>query len=135
MRHVTMDKAEFREIVEKNKEEHEQEFHEACAAFYETLKEKLSEVFAAVEAGKMNYREAMDQLYFGMDCPQGYCDQYQEVLDQLEHEVGETVTLDANEFKMYVKDEWHWKQAFAASYHSSTGGSIEISKSRNSSRL
>lgn len=127
MRQVTMDKKDFQEIVEKNKKEHEDEFHEASQAFYKKCSAELIRIAADVREGTMNYATAQ-QLIGQMDCPRGYCDQYEEVLDQLEHEIGESVTLNAEEFRQYVKDEWYWKEGFAASYHASTGSSIQISK-------
>lgn len=134
MRQITMDKYEFRKIVETNKAEHEQEFHEACSAFYKKFNEALRTVSACVVDMTSNYAEAMSALN-RLNCPQGYCDQYQEILDQLEYEVGERITLSAEEFSQYVKDEWHWKQAFASSFHANTGESIQISKSRHISSL
>lgn len=127
MKQVTIDKGNFRKIVEENKADHEKEFHEASAAFYENFNEQLRIVSDCVADQTANYAEAMKSLN-GLNCPQGYCDQYQEVLDQLEYEVGETITLSAEEFAQYVKDEWHWKHAFAASYHVNTGKTVEISK-------
>lgn len=125
MHQVTIDKEKFRKIVQQNKSKHEQLFHEASAAFYERVNKELKAITECVESHEMNFThviEAINQLQ--RNHPMGHCDEYQQVLDMLDHEEGDKIPLTRSEFEQYVKDEWNWKGGFIASYTANTGKSI-----------
>jgi hypothetical protein len=125
MNTITVDKKKFRAAVEANKAEHEKLFHEASVAFYKRLHEKLEEWEQKLGRREMNFHDLVLSInHIQLDHPRGHCDEYQQALDMLEWEQGDSVSLEPHEFKQLVKDEWGWKGQFAASFTSNTGRQI-----------
>lgn len=123
MRTVTLDKEEFQDVVVANKKKHEKLFHEASSAFYHKLTDILTDIEHKIARKEMNYAEMTDIIY-DLDCPRGYCDRYQQILDMVAMETKDYVVLDAADFRRYVKDEWEWTSGFTASYTQATGKAI-----------
>jgi hypothetical protein len=54
----------------------------------------------------------LDKIKVDFSHPQSYASQYQQVIDMLEFSVDETINLDSQAFRAYIKDEWSWKGSF-----------------------
>jgi hypothetical protein len=65
---------------------------------------------ALVQANDPSSR--LDKIKVDFSHPQSYASQYQQVIDMLEYSVDETINLDSQAFRAYVKDEWAWKGSF-----------------------
>lgn len=124
MQTVTIDKQKFHHILQDNRAAHIAAFEEATQAFYKALNEELGFITEAVKEQSMNFQAVFSKIT-RMDCPAGHCDDYDRVIDELQHEVGDTVTLTSEEFQQYVKDNWRWKESFRTSYVSNTGKSLQ----------
>lgn len=125
MNTITVDKEKFRDTVATNKAKHEELFHEASAAFYIKLHEKIEKWENKLGRKEMNFTDFIKAVNtIQRDHPQGHCDEYQQILDQLEWEQGTTVQLAPHEFNQFVKDEWQWAGAFNTSYTNLTGKTI-----------
>lgn len=109
MNKVTVKKADLREIVQKNRDDHHAIWVEAKAkhreAFIAELKKSLSEAEAGGELRRtINLVE-----------PSSHTKDYDRVLRMIDLSIEDTVTLDAQEFMHYVQDEWAWSQQWSHS--------------------
>jgi hypothetical protein len=50
--------------------------------------------------------------YLRLPEPEDHTDDYDRVLAMAEMSVDEEIELNADDFAMYVMDQWHWKQSF-----------------------
>lgn len=57
-------------------------------------------------------KSKLDKITVDFSHPKSYASQYQQVIDMLEFSVDETINLDSQAFRAYIKDEWSWKNNF-----------------------
>ena len=62
--------------------------------------------------------------YFRLPEPEDHTVDFDTALDMLEWEVGETVELDERTFRRLVRNEWAWRETFAANTASYVEGSL-----------
>lgn len=97
------------------------------------LKENLVKHKVAYDSAVVNYRLALQadltkalieandpesnlrDIRVEFSHPTSYASQYQQVIDMLEFSVDETISLDSEAFRAYIKDEWSWKSSFEMS--------------------
>lgn len=103
---VKVNKSDLIRTVRDNRDIHYQEYEETKAEYLEAVKTALDKV-----AEKVHKDNEVDltELY-DLPKPVSHVDAYDQVLSLLEWEVEAEISLDANEFRNYVLDEWGWKQ-------------------------
>lgn len=112
---MKINKEKLKAEVKANRDDHRELFEEALEGFRE-------KAIANLEARIQEIRDGGQiSLYLDLQQPEDHTDDYDRVLEMLEFEVEETVTLTEQEFAQYVQDNWGWKNAFAATYTSNTG--------------
>jgi hypothetical protein len=94
--------------LRSNLEKHKHDYTEAVINYRLALQADLTT--ALVQANDPNSR--LDKIRVDFSHPQSYASQYQQVIDMLEYSVDETINLDSQAFRAYVKDEWSWKGSF-----------------------
>jgi len=108
MRGVTIKKEELKEVLIKNRTRHRAIFEEALEGYREAAIKLLDQALQDARDGKkirthIQLVEPMDQTA-----------DYDRVIRMLEMEVDDEVGLTADDFRMYVMDDWGWKGQFLA---------------------
>lgn len=115
MRSVTVDKTELREIVDANKAKHRSMFEQAFEGYRRVARERLEAALDQLANGET------PPLNFGLVVPEDHTDDYDTVLQMIDMEVADTITLDWEEFRNYVQDEWGWSSRFQTTTASYSG--------------
>ena len=111
-RSVNVNKEELLTKLRENLEIHKVQYEEALVDFKERL---LSDLKKGVKlVGKT---EAKDLKRFSISSPfpQSHEKDYVEVIEMLEMSTDDTINLDAQSFKAYIKNQWSWSVQFETS--------------------
>lgn len=135
-RTVNVDRLKLIETLISNKKKHIDEYNEAVAGYRETL---LTSLDAAFDKAKNNVVSSYERLkvkfndlsneelltqpntitlsdaqYLSMQVPHSYAKEYDAAIDMAKWDTREVLELTASEFTCFVRDEWDWKESFAA---------------------
>lgn len=108
MRTVKLDKQEFITTVAVNRANHRSVFDAAVEGYRLRMIELLERRLRDVRRGR-----AVDQ-YLRLPEPEDHTGDYDRVLTMARMSVDDVVELTADDFAMYVMDQWDWKQTFTA---------------------
>lgn len=111
MQNVKMDRKALLTRIKANRENHYDLFRKAQEGYRKQAIKELDAMLEEAREGKP-IRRAVHLIE-----PQNHAGDYDQVIDMLECSVEETVTLSAQEFKCYVRDNWEWSE-FANSTNS-----------------
>lgn len=100
--------------IQKNRQTHKEQYENAVEEYKQAVIVELEEWLEKAKAGKDVRRMTV------LDKPEDHTEEYDRVIDMLEMSVDEEITLDANSFNQYVRDEWHWKERFGSSIRSTS---------------
>jgi hypothetical protein len=108
-RSVNVKREELLSALRKNLEVHRIEYKEALIDFKQRLIEDLQ---AGIE--KVSASEPADLSKFNVQVlfPQNHEKDFLEVIEMLDMSVDENINLDAESFRAYFKNEWHWSHSF-----------------------
>lgn len=112
MRRVTVNKAELREVVQENRDNHRADFEKAFEGYRRVARERLESALTALSRGEA------PPLHFNLAVPEDHTEDYDTVLLMLDMEVGDEVVIEWEEFRNYVRDLWGWSERF---YTTSSG--------------
>ena len=82
---------------------------EARAGYLESAKKALARKMEELQSGKIV------ALAFHLEPPADYSEVYRNSIEMLEWNTEDMVTLEADEFRNLVRDEWDWVDHFYAS--------------------
>jgi hypothetical protein len=108
MNDVQMNKSDLRNRIQENRNAHRGIFEAAIDGYREEATKFFEEQLAKAKAGKVFNN------YFSEPIPEDHTKDYDAVLDMLDMDKRDTITLSAGQFRQYVRDEWGWKQDFMA---------------------
>jgi hypothetical protein len=97
---------ELLDILKTNLEKHQGEFHEAFKEYQKVAAKRLRMRADSLEKGS-----AKNHM-ISLKVPVDYSDSYRQVIEMLEMSESEHIELDWQQFRQYIKDEWHWKKDF-----------------------
>lgn len=112
-RSVNVDRNELLTKLKINLDLHRVEYQEALAEYQDRL---LADLKLAVK--KVNSTQnpiELKDFRFNIQFPQNHEDDFKDVIEMLEMSVDQTINLDAESFKAYIKNEWSWQHHFQAS--------------------
>lgn len=109
-RTVNVNRLELLKALEENREKHRAEYKEALVEFHRRLLEDLEQAHRTVAETKNI--EDLQKFRMSILFPQNHEKDYDEVIDMLKWSADETINLDAESFKAYVKNEWSWTSSF-----------------------
>ena len=98
-RDIKVKKADLIEKIKKNKENHIKEYDKAVVAYKEEALRQLGKLTLKVNEGVLNVK--LDLI-----TPVNNEENYDKILEMFEWEVEDEVTLEQDEFKEYVQDEF-----------------------------
>jgi beta-xylosidase len=111
-RSVNVNRLELLAKLRANLETHKAEYAEALAEYQQRLLDDLK--LAAKKVAKVTDPNELKNFRFSVPFPQNHEADYAEVIEMLEMSVDETINLDSESFKAYIKNEWHWQTQFTA---------------------
>lgn len=111
-RSVNVSRTELLAKLKENLEIHRKEYAEALVEFKTRLVEDLK--LATKKVNKTENVEDLKNFAFHIQFPQNHEQDYLDVIEMLEMSVDETINLDSESFKAYIKNEWNWQHHFRA---------------------
>jgi hypothetical protein len=105
---ITVTKADLIEVLRKNREEHHAIYVEAKRVYREKMIEEMDRALAEARSGGPIKRG------FSLPLPEDHTKDFDDAIEMLELDLGDTVELSLYEFRQYYKNEWGWAQSFAA---------------------
>ncbi len=112
MHQVTVDRVQLLARISANRNAHRGVFEEAIEGY---RKEAIAELERSLNDAK-NGRKV--QRWLQLVEPEDHTNEYDTVIDMLEHSVDATITLDARSYARYALDKWEWKEQFAGTVNS-----------------
>lgn len=107
MRKVSVNKNQLLEILKKNKAIHENEYNELQEAYLESVISGLSKL---LKEAKKKLPEPKTALM--LNVPKSYVEDYTNIIGMLEMSIDNDFTIDEEEYKNYVLNEWSWSRNF-----------------------
>lgn len=125
-RSVNVSRVELLEKLKQNLEAHRLEYQEALVEFHTRLEEDLK--IALKKVKNTENVEHLKKFSFDVTFPQNHEQDYLDVIEMLEMSVDETINLDSESFKAYIKNEWNWQHHFRAAKmsYATVGSSISL---------
>lgn len=111
-RSVNVARVTLLEKLRENLATHKAEYAEAVADYQERLLADLK--LAVKKVGKIKDVKDLENFSFSLPYPQSHERDYTEIIEMLEMSVDENIQLDAQSFRAYIKNEWHWRDHFQA---------------------
>ncbi len=108
MRTVRVNKREFIDTVSANRDAHRAVFEKALEGYRQRLLRELEKRVHDVRKGRQV------DVQIALPEPEDHTDDYDRVLTMARMSVEDVLVLDADDFAMYVMDQWRWKRSFAA---------------------
>jgi len=120
---MSFDKAQVVKILTTNREEHEEIYNEAVAGYRKKFKAALKEYHSVVDAKQKELKDdkKVPKPYLNgnplidLKRPNSSLKEYDTVLEMLSLTPDETIVLDQDQYNCYMKDNWHWMDAFLIS--------------------
>lgn len=116
MRETTIDKQKAIEVIKANRLTHIVDYKEAVEGYIQEVKRRTSEVIDdlqnqlnAVVAGEI---KLIGPQHMNLTLPVSHESDYDTVLEMMDMEVKDQITLTTDEFTCYIKDDWDWKKDF-----------------------
>lgn len=106
MRTVRIEKSEFIDKVSRNRDQHREVFEKALEGYRSRMELELRRRLHDLRRGR-----SVDQ-WIRLPEPEDHTDDYERVLTMATMSVDDIIELAADDFAMYVMDQWHWKQSF-----------------------
>jgi hypothetical protein len=112
---TTVSKAQLLETLKANLAKHKEQVAAATAGYIEKAKAEANKIIAQLRKG--NPVVVRSSLVI----PTDHSEVYENSIRMLEWNVDETITLEADEFRQLVRDEWDWSCHFNALVSDYTG--------------
>lgn len=106
MREVNVAKDKLIERVTANRNEHRTVFEKAIGGYSVAAVTFFEDQIDKAREGKQF------SAFFQEPIPEDHSDDYDAALDMLEMSDDDIITLTAQEFRQYVRDDWGWKRAW-----------------------
>ena len=106
MREVTVSKSDLIQRVETNQADHVAVFDRAIVGYRHAAMAFFNEQIDKASRGEQF------ETYFKEPIPEDHSEDYEAALDMLAMSQDESITLTAQEFRQYVRDDWGWKRAW-----------------------
>lgn len=107
---IEVSKEQLLETLQSNRTRHVSEYEEAVRNYPGAVVRALREVAEQIESGE----KKPEAHGISMPKPHSYETEYDDAIEMLEWHEGSTVTLDRQQFKQYVQDQWQWSGSFAS---------------------
>jgi hypothetical protein len=100
----------LQEALKANRDKHAKEYAKAKKGWAKLLRKELTDMVAILDNGG-----ELKQLHIENQKPASHLDEYDEALEMLADSAEPTVTLDAQLYRQFMRDDWSWRQHWFAS--------------------
>jgi hypothetical protein len=107
---TTVDRDKLIITLRTNRDKHAEIVKEANAGYLKAALEAARNCIDALSGGK-----AVSIQKYVLQVPVDYTSAYDTVINMLEWSTDEKITLQADEFRQFVQDQWDWKDGFVSS--------------------
>jgi hypothetical protein len=104
---VNVNREDLIRVLQLNLKKHTQDYKETLELYYKQLLVDLKELTAQAKA------KTKKRIQFNPAQPKSYEKTYTDTIEMLMMSVDETINLDMDNFRKFVKDEWDWKNEFS----------------------
>lgn len=122
---TTVSKDRLLEVLRSNRTQHKKIVEEAHAGYIKAAIAQLTEKLESLKAGERV------NLIFALTTPQDHTDAYDNTIQMVEWHTGEEISLTAEEFANFVRDDWEWTQGFIHSNRPYSMAAVEYAKGKN----
>ena len=113
---VNVSRVELLAKLRENLATHRVEYAEAVADYQDRLLADLK--LATKKVSKIKDVQDLKNFKFSLPYPVSYEKSFTDIIEMLEMSVDETIELDAQSFRAYIKNEWAWRSQFDATRQS-----------------
>lgn len=107
---IVVEKEALINTLKQNRETHITEYEEALAGWRTKMTAACMETSQKADKGELkDFPRALSKLN---DVPDSHVKDYDRVIQMLEMDTQDKITLNAQDFSRYVQDEWAWKERF-----------------------
>jgi hypothetical protein len=106
---IKVNKNELLASLKSNREKHASDYQKAKAGFIKLLDKELEKKLQNLRDGKKI------ELSFDNKKPESYLKEYDDVIGMLELSVDNELTLNHQQYKQYVQNEWDWTRTWSTS--------------------
>ncbi len=119
---VRVAKSEVLARLQANREEHKQQYDDAIAGWRtETIKALKASIKELAAGG--DYVVKLPAIK-----PENHTADYDRIIELLTYSKDDEFELSVHEFAQYVRDEWSWKGAFAASFNTYSASAAAVGR-------
>ncbi|HXP52466.1 MAG TPA: hypothetical protein VN922_21105 [Bacteroidia bacterium] len=113
---VNVKRVDLLAALKENLEIHQREYQEAVFEYRRKLYKDLTKAaeMVGLEGKLMLSDEELKNIRVQFSFPPNYEQSYLDVIEMLEMSIDETINLDSQHFKMYIKNQWSWMGGFQA---------------------
>lgn len=111
---ITMKRDDLIDRIKKNRATHKAEYETAHAAWRAIFLAGLERLQGFIAQGKLGVEKEMSRLRSESPEPKSHDAEYDTALAMLEAAIEDKVVVHAHEFRQLVRDEWDWKDRWAA---------------------
>ena len=106
---IQVDRSKLLETLKTNLEEHKRIVKEAKAGYLAAAQQDLLDRIEQLRKGKLV------DLSFKRQVPRSYAKVYEQLIRMLEYSSQDLISIDAEQFRHIVDDDWDWMQSFLTS--------------------
>lgn len=110
-RSVNVSRVELIVKLKENLNIHAAEYKQALLDFHERL---VADLEVAALKVKSSDPASLEDFRINFTFPQNHEEDYRDVIEMLQMSVDDTINLDSEAFKAYIKNEWSWQRNFKA---------------------
>ena len=103
---IQVDRSKLLETLKTNLEEHKRIVKESKAGYLAAAQQDLLDRIEQLRKGKLV------DLSFKRQVPRSYAKVYEQLIRMLEYSSQDLISIDAEQFRHIVDDDWDWMQSF-----------------------
>jgi hypothetical protein len=108
MKYVNITKHKLLDKIKANRQAHYDDYDKACEGWQKQVLNALEEALALAK-DDVEYK-----TYFDLPKPDCHLDEYDAVIDQIEWNEEDLISLELQDFNRFIRDDWGWKSDFEA---------------------
>ena len=109
MNTIFIDKAKLLVKLKENRERHREKFLKAQEGYRAEVIEQLDKALKDTREGRKIC------THFRLEAPQDQTPDYDRAIEMLDWSLDDKIELTSDDFRQYVRDEWHWKRDWGVS--------------------
>lgn len=105
---VNVSRLQLLSVLKTNLKQHLADYEKALQGYQLEVVETLEATLARVREGDFS------KVTVSVQKPESHEQEFLDVIEMMEMSVDETINLDRDAFRAYIKNDWPWSQQFSA---------------------